>query len=162
MQVATEEALIGDLRQSFPSLRDRTTFLDFDQLMNPTFPRAVGHDPPGIFVDDLNLAVGDDVLHIATIEMERTQCMLHKLLAPAANGPQSRQAGRLAGDLGFAVRGEVRGFLVGVQLEIVAKGQTPARSRAVSYRSAAFSPPSSAPERISGTRASSIRTLSAS
>src|SRR5262245_48297386 len=116
MQVATEESLVGDLRQGLASLRDGATFLGLDQLMDSALPRSVGHNPPGILVDNLNLVAGNDVLHIAAIEVEGGQRMLHELLARAPNGPKSRQTGRMIGDLAFAVRGEARRLIAGVQI----------------------------------------------
>ena len=105
MQVAPKEPLVGDLRQRLAPLRDGAMFLGLDELVNSAFPRAVGHDAPGILVDDLHFAVGDDILHIAPVQMEGGKRMLHEFLARAPNGPQTRQSGGEPGDLAFAAGG---------------------------------------------------------
>ena len=80
-------------------------FLGLDELVNSAFPRAVGHDAPGILVHDLHFAVGDDILHIAPVQMEGGKRMLHEFLARAPNGPQTRQSGGELSDLAFAAGG---------------------------------------------------------
>ena len=94
VQVAAKEPLIGDPRQRLAPFGDGAAFLGLDELVHAALPRAVGHDAPGVLVDDLHLAVGDDVLHVAVEQVERGKRLLNEFLARAPNGPQTRQSRR--------------------------------------------------------------------
>jgi len=87
MHVAAEEALIGYLRKGRASLRDGAMFFGFDELVNAAFPRTVRHDAPGILVDDLHLAIGDDILNVASVEMKGGKPMLREFFARAPDCP---------------------------------------------------------------------------
>ena len=67
--------------------------LGLDQLVQAVLPRAVGHDAAGVLVDDLHLAVGDDVVLVALKDMQSAEGLPDELLARPADGPKARQPG---------------------------------------------------------------------
>src|SRR5262245_7955496 len=125
MRIAREKPLVGDLRERLAPFRDGAILLGLDQLVNSAFPRAVGNDAPGIFVDDLHLAVGDNVLHVALVEVEDGQRMLYEFLARATNGPQTRQPAGDPADLVLAGGGQSYHLLICTHVEVVSRRQTP-------------------------------------
>ena len=73
VQVAPEEALVGDARQRLALAGELAAFLDLDQLVQPALPGAVGHQAAGVLVDDLHLAVAHEVVLVALEEVQRGQ-----------------------------------------------------------------------------------------
>src|SRR5262245_2636809 len=102
MPIAPKEPLVGHLSKRLAPLRDGAMFLSFDELMNSAFPGTVGHDAPGIFVDDLHFTVGNYILNIAPIQVKSGKRMLHEFFASAPYRPQTRQTGSEECDLTFA------------------------------------------------------------
>ena len=67
--VHAEVVLEGDGREGLVFLADGDAFLGFDSLMQAVGPTATGHEATGELVDDDDLAVLDDVLDIAFVEI---------------------------------------------------------------------------------------------
>ena len=114
-QVAAEEALVGDARDGVAPLGKLEPLLDLDHLMQAALPRAIGHDPAGVFVDDLHLVVGNDVMPIALEEVQRRQPLFDEFLARPGNAPQPRQPAPKIADSGAPGVGQFDAALPGPQ-----------------------------------------------
>jgi len=68
-----KKALIRHSGNGGPPLRLRATFLVLDHLMQTVTPETVRHHASGIFVDDLNLVLDDDILFTLAEKMDRRQ-----------------------------------------------------------------------------------------
>src|SRR5262245_52832727 len=88
MRIASEKPLIRDACKRLSTLRDRTIFLYFDQLVDSALPGAIRHDAAGKLVDDLHFSVDDDVLHVTLIDVKRAQCLLDEVLARFPDCPR--------------------------------------------------------------------------
>ncbi len=98
LQIAVEETLIGDARQRLARAGKLDAFLGLDQLVQALFPTAIGHGAAGIFVDDLHLAVGQDVMPVTLEQVERGQRLADELLAGMAGAEQAGKARAALGD----------------------------------------------------------------
>src|SRR6185503_6200640 len=68
--------------------------------MQAALPRAVGHHAARELVDDLHLAVDDDVVLIAIEAPQRAQSLLDELAAPRRGAPHAAErVGRALGHL---------------------------------------------------------------
>src|SRR5262249_14431012 len=92
--VAPKQALIGQPGKRFTPVRRIASLLHFDELVQATFPRAIGHDSPGGFVHDLHLAISDNVVLIAPEQDQRSKCLLHQLFAGTNGRPYAGKIGR--------------------------------------------------------------------
>src|SRR5262249_44034640 len=126
MEVTTKEPLICGPTQRMAAFRDCTIFLCLDELVKPPLPGAVGHNAPGIFIDDLHFAVSDDVLHVATEKMKCGKRLLNQLFSRATNGPQSLQARGKFRHSALAVRSQPYRLLACQYMKILFRHQ-PAR-----------------------------------
>jgi hypothetical protein len=147
----------------------RPALLGLDHLVQAALPGAVGHHAAGGLVDDLHLALDHHVLLVALVQVQRRQRLrqlLHALLAvPAArrrvvgvgaSGPRAsrhRPAGRRHRSGARASRALERS----ARLPAAARAQASAQPL---RRGSGRRPPVA--DRISGVRASSMKTLSAS
>ena len=66
--VHTEVVLNRDRRVGLIFLLERDAFLGFDGLVEAVGPAATFHDAAGVFVDDLHLALMDDILLVLFVE----------------------------------------------------------------------------------------------
>ena len=66
-----EVVLEGNGGEGLVFLADRHAFFGFDRLVQAIRPAAAGHEAAGELVDDDDLAVLDDVLHVALVEVVR-------------------------------------------------------------------------------------------
>ena len=71
--VEAEVVLQRDRRERDVLLADRHAFLRLDRLVEPLAPAAPLHDPAGVLVDDLHLAVLHDVVDVALVERPRLE-----------------------------------------------------------------------------------------
>src|SRR6185295_12638337 len=69
----------------------RAALLGLDQLVDAVLPRAVGHHPTGVLVDDLDLVVLHHVVLVADEQPERAQCLGDQLLPPPLSVPQAAE-----------------------------------------------------------------------
>ena len=82
--VEAEVVLERDRGERDVLLLDRHALLRLDRLVQAVRPAAPLHDPAGELVDDLHLAVHDDVLVVAVVErlgLERLDQVVHELRA---------------------------------------------------------------------------------
>jgi hypothetical protein len=63
-------------------LTEGQSFLDFDHLLQAALPRAIGHHPAGVLIDDLQLAVDNQVV---PVELEQ----VHTPTGPARRVPRA-------------------------------------------------------------------------
>ena len=66
--VEAEVVLNRDRRQRLRFALDLDAFLGFDGLVQAIAPAAAGHQAAGVFIDDDDLVVLDDVLHVLLVE----------------------------------------------------------------------------------------------
>ena len=71
--VEAEVVLQRDRRERDVLLADRDTLLRLDRLVEALAPAAAFHDPAGVLVDDLDLAVLHDVVDVALVERLRLE-----------------------------------------------------------------------------------------
>ena len=74
--VEAEEVLQGDRRVGLALVLDRHALLGLDRLVQAVGPASAGQDAAGVFVDDLDLAAGDQVLFVLVEEVVRLQCVI--------------------------------------------------------------------------------------
>ena len=79
--IAAEIALIGDPPQRLAQGRRLQPFLQLDHLVEPFGPCPVRHHPAGIFVNDLHLAVAQDVVDVPVKQEACGQCLNHRMFA---------------------------------------------------------------------------------
>jgi hypothetical protein len=91
VNVTPEEALIADARQRVAPPADLAALLQLDQLVQALLPGAVGHQPPGVFVDDHHLAVAQQVMLVALHYVECGQRLPYQLLPAARAAPHAAQ-----------------------------------------------------------------------
>lgn len=87
-------------------------FFGFDHLVQAAFPAAVGHDAAGVFVDDLNFSVGEDVVFVFLKHVQGQQGLLYEFVPPQGGAPQALVLGALLFEQGFAALGEPQAFFV--------------------------------------------------
>src|SRR5207244_2197853 len=87
-----------DARQGRLALADRAFLLCLDQLVQPLGPRPVGHDPPGVYVDDLDLVVAHEVVDAAIEQVERGQRLARRFFASNAAAPETAEVLAQLGD----------------------------------------------------------------
>src|SRR5690554_6850030 len=85
--VTPKEALVGEPRQGHIGSAWLTILEAFDHLLQPLFPAAVGHHPPGMFVDDLHLAISHQIVVIELELVMRHQCLLNQPFTPRTPYP---------------------------------------------------------------------------
>ena len=91
VDVAPEEALVADARQRLALRGHFHALLHLDQLVQAALPGAVGHQAPGVLVDDLHLALAHEVVLVALEHVQRGERLAHELLAPARPLPDPAQ-----------------------------------------------------------------------
>ena len=73
--------MIADARARALTPGEGNRLLDLDHLMKATLPRPVRHDAPGVFVDNLERIVPDDVVFVELVEVQGGQCLTSKFLS---------------------------------------------------------------------------------
>ena len=91
-QVAAEEALEGDAGQRARRLGERNALLGLDHLVQAALPAAALQHAAGVLVDDLHLAVDDDVVLVAVEEVLGPQRLAHEMFAAPRHAPDAPQA----------------------------------------------------------------------
>ena len=84
--VEAEIVLDGDGGQGLGLALDAHAFLGLDGLVQAVAPAPAGHQAPGEFVDDDDLVVLDDVLHVALVDAEGADELVHGVDALALVG----------------------------------------------------------------------------
>ena len=79
--IAAKETLIGHAGDGDARAGDLAALLHLDHLVEALAPEAVGHQPPGIFVDDLHLAVAHEIVLARLEEADRSHRLTGQLLA---------------------------------------------------------------------------------
>ncbi len=83
--VEAEVVLQGDRREGDVLLADRHALLRLDRLVQALAPAATFHDAARVLVDDLDLALLDDVVDVALVErlrLERLDQVVHEVGVP--------------------------------------------------------------------------------
>ena len=71
---------------------ERTSLLDFDQLVQARLPGPVGHEASRELVDDGNAAVGaDQIVRVPAKQVTGRESLTHEVLAPQAAGPDAAE-----------------------------------------------------------------------
>jgi hypothetical protein len=84
--VHAEIVLDGDRRQRLGLALDAHAFLGLDGLVQAVAPAPAGHQAAGELVDDDDLVVLDDVLHVALVDAEGADELVHGVDALALVG----------------------------------------------------------------------------
>ncbi len=116
--VQLEEVLQRDRGERLRFLLDRDAFLGLDGLVQAVAPMAARHEAAGELVDDHHLAVLDDVVHVALVEvmgLERVVDQVRPL--HVAGRVEAFDAGQPLG-LANAFVGEVGGVLFLLDFEV--------------------------------------------
>ena len=66
--------------------------------MQTVFPRAIGHRASGGLINNVYLAVNDDVLAVRKVQVQRRQRLLNHLFACTAKAPHATELLRQAND----------------------------------------------------------------
>src|SRR5258708_2084978 len=67
VDITPKQALVSQARESLASQCRLAIFLHFDKLMQSPLPGTIGHYAPGGLIDDLYLAVADNIVLIALV-----------------------------------------------------------------------------------------------
>ncbi len=170
--VHAEVVLEGDGGERLVFLADGDAFLGFDRLVEAVGPAAAGHQAAGELVDDDDLAVFDDVLDVALVEVVRLDGDFDVVLEVPVLGVGDVADAEQLFDLLPALVGDGDGAGLLVDDEVAGPGLGLRASRSVrpasslgmmtltrAYLSVVWSV---GPEMMSGVRASSIRIESTS
>jgi len=123
--VAAKELLIGDPGQGLVAPCDRATLLGLDELVHAVLPRPVGHDPPGVLIDDLHLAGRNDVLHVAPEQMQRGQRLADHFLTRPTHDPQARKSRAELQNAACALLRQPNRLLARPNVKVVARREAP-------------------------------------
>ena len=105
--VAGKEALEGDLGQGLGGGRGPAALLQLDEAVQAAGPHPPGRGAAGDLVDDLDLAVPHQVVHVPVVGVPGRQRHADHLLAQARRTPAPAQRLRPLGQPGLAGRAEL-------------------------------------------------------
>ena len=91
--------------------------------MESLLPRAVSHDAPGIFIDDLHLLVPDKIMGVAMEQMQGRQRLTDKFFTPPWAGPEPGEILRANRQQGLPSRRQTDTPFPGIDLEVQSASQ---------------------------------------
>ena len=121
--VALEEALEGGLRDGLGFGRRAQAFLQGHHGVQATRPDPPRRHAAGHFVEQLDGAGLDEVVHVAAVEVQCGQCQQHGLAPVARPQPGPAQSGGLRGELLLSLRAELRRAVGVLQREVLTRHQ---------------------------------------
>ncbi len=91
--------------------------------MQPVAPEPIRHHAPGIFVDDLHLALAHDVVLVAAHQMDRGQRLNNELLALNSVLPRAAETAGELSQLVDRARGQFNAAVVAPDPVVTTRGQ---------------------------------------